>query len=60
MNDNDMYTTQEIQGQNQPAPGKESQMNPEPIYDMVVQLLMVKLPETAVMLLMALPLILIK
>lgn len=33
MKDNDMYTTQELQGQTQPAPGKESQMDPEPIYD---------------------------
>jgi NAD(P)-dependent dehydrogenase (short-subunit alcohol dehydrogenase family) len=33
MKDNDMYTTQEIQGQTQPIPGKESNMEPEPIYD---------------------------
>lgn len=33
MRDNDMYTTQEIQGQTQPIPGKESRMDPEPIYD---------------------------
>ena len=33
MIENDMYTPQEIQGQTQPAPGKESRMDPEPIYD---------------------------
>ncbi len=33
MNEKDMYTTEEIQGQTQPIPGKESCMNPEPIYD---------------------------
>ncbi|MDF2845519.1 MAG: NAD(P)-dependent oxidoreductase [Herbinix sp.] len=33
MKDNEMYTTQEIQAQTQPIPGKESSMNPEPIYD---------------------------
>ena len=33
MNENDMYTPQEIQGQTQPIPGKESSMDPEPIYD---------------------------
>jgi NAD(P)-dependent dehydrogenase (short-subunit alcohol dehydrogenase family) len=33
MKENDMYTPQEIQGQTQPIPGKESSMNPEPIYD---------------------------
>lgn len=33
MKDNEMYTTQEIQGQTQPIPGKESRMDPEPIYD---------------------------
>jgi NAD(P)-dependent dehydrogenase (short-subunit alcohol dehydrogenase family) len=33
MNEKDMYTTQEIQGQTQPIPGKESLMVPEPIYD---------------------------
>lgn len=33
MKENDMYTPQEIQGQTQPAPGKESRMDPEPIYD---------------------------
>ena len=33
MRDKEMYTTQEIQGQTQPIPGKESRMNPEPIYD---------------------------
>lgn len=33
MKDNEMYTPQEIQGQTQPIPGKESRMDPEPIYD---------------------------
>lgn len=33
MKENDMYTPQEIQGQTQPIPGKESHMDPEPIYD---------------------------
>lgn len=33
MKDNEMYTPQEIQGQTQPIPGKESRMEPEPIYD---------------------------
>jgi NAD(P)-dependent dehydrogenase (short-subunit alcohol dehydrogenase family) len=33
MKDKDMYTPQEIQGQKQPASGKESNMEPEPIYD---------------------------
>lgn len=33
MNDKDMYTPQDIQTQTQPIPGKESNMNPEPIYD---------------------------
>lgn len=33
MKDKDMYTPQEIQGQKQPVPGKESNMEPEPIYD---------------------------
>ncbi|MFT4145711.1 MAG: SDR family oxidoreductase [Mobilitalea sp.] len=33
MKDNEMYTTQEIQAQTQPIPGKESNMDPEPIYD---------------------------
>ncbi len=33
MKDNEMYITQEIQAQTQPIPGKESSMNPEPIYD---------------------------
>jgi NAD(P)-dependent dehydrogenase (short-subunit alcohol dehydrogenase family) len=33
MRDSDMYTTQEIQDQTQPIPGKESRMDPEPIYD---------------------------
>lgn len=33
MKENDMYTPQEIQAQTQPIPGKESNMDPEPIYD---------------------------
>lgn len=33
MKENDMYTPQEIQSQTQPVPGKESRMEPEPIYD---------------------------
>lgn len=33
MKDNEMYTTKDIQGQTQPIPGKESLMEPEPIYD---------------------------
>ncbi|MDF2543009.1 MAG: short-chain dehydrogenase/reductase [Herbinix sp.] len=33
MKDNEMYTPQEIHGQTQPTPGKESRMEPEPIYD---------------------------
>lgn len=33
MKEKDMYTTQEITGQSQPIPGKESRMDPEPIYD---------------------------
>jgi NAD(P)-dependent dehydrogenase (short-subunit alcohol dehydrogenase family) len=33
MKDNVMYTTQEIKGQTQQVPGKESSMDPEPIYD---------------------------
>lgn len=33
MKDKEMYTTQEIQAQTQPIPGKESRMDPEPIYD---------------------------
>ncbi len=33
MKDKDMYSANEIKGQNQPIPGKESKMNPEPIYD---------------------------
>jgi NAD(P)-dependent dehydrogenase (short-subunit alcohol dehydrogenase family) len=33
MKDNEMYTPKEIQGQTQPIPGKESRMDPEPIYD---------------------------
>jgi len=33
MNERDMYTADEIKAQKQPVPGKESRMNPEPIYD---------------------------
>lgn len=33
MNERDMYTAEEIKAQKQPIPGKESKMNPEPIYD---------------------------
>jgi short chain dehydrogenase. len=33
MNEKDMYTADEIKAQKQPVPGKESRMNPEPIYD---------------------------
>lgn len=33
MNEKDMYTADEIKAQKQPMPGKESKMNPEPIYD---------------------------
>ena len=33
MNDKDMYSAKDIKGQTQPVPGKESKMNPEPIYD---------------------------
>jgi NAD(P)-dependent dehydrogenase (short-subunit alcohol dehydrogenase family) len=33
MKENEMYTPQEINGQTQPIPGKESRMGPEPIYD---------------------------
>lgn len=33
MNERDMYTADEIKAQKQPVPGKESKMNPEPIYD---------------------------
>ncbi|MFU0827313.1 MAG: General stress protein 39 [Lachnoclostridium sp.] len=33
MNEKDMYTADEIKAQKQPVPGKESKMNPEPIYD---------------------------
>lgn len=33
MDEKDMYTPQEIKGQSQPIPGKESRMDPEPIYD---------------------------
>lgn len=33
MNTNLMYTPQDIKGQTQPGPGKESKMEPQPIYD---------------------------
>ena len=33
MNDKDMFTPQDIKGQTQEMPGKESKMDPEPIYD---------------------------
>lgn len=33
MKDKEMYTPDEIKGQTQQEPGKESKMNPEPIYD---------------------------
>ena len=33
MNTNLMYTPQDIKGQTQPMPGKEDEMNPQPIYD---------------------------
>lgn len=33
MNTNLMYTPQDIKGQTQQEPGKESEMNPQPIYD---------------------------
>jgi NAD(P)-dependent dehydrogenase (short-subunit alcohol dehydrogenase family) len=33
MKDDDMYIPKEISGQTQAIPGKESEMNPEPIYD---------------------------
>lgn len=33
MKDKDMYSANEIKGQTQAIPGKESKMNPEPIYD---------------------------
>jgi NAD(P)-dependent dehydrogenase (short-subunit alcohol dehydrogenase family) len=33
MDSKDMYTPQDIQTQTQPIPGKESRMEPEPIYD---------------------------
>lgn len=33
MKDKDMYTAKEIKGQTQSIPGKESKMDPEPIYD---------------------------
>lgn len=35
MKDKDMYTAGEIKGQTEQIPGKESAMNPEPIYDNV-------------------------
>lgn len=35
MKDKDMYTAGEIKGQTEQIPGKESKMNPEPIYDNV-------------------------
>lgn len=35
MKDKDMYTPEEIKGQTEQIPGKESKMNPEPIYDNV-------------------------
>lgn len=33
MNEKDMYTAEEIKAQKQPVPGKESRMDPEPVYD---------------------------
>lgn len=33
MNDRDMYTADEIKAQKQPVPGKESRMDPQPVYD---------------------------
>lgn len=33
MNEKNMYTADELKAQKQPIPGKESRMNPEPIYD---------------------------
>ncbi|KAE9630690.1 MAG: NAD(P)-dependent oxidoreductase [Defluviitaleaceae bacterium] len=33
MNEKDMYTPDELRAETQPVPGKESRMNPEPIYD---------------------------
>jgi len=33
MNDKDMYTPDELKAQKQPVPGKESRMDPQPIYD---------------------------
>ena len=33
MKDKDMYTPEEIKGQTQQVPGKESRMDPQPIYD---------------------------
>ena len=33
MDEKDMYTAEEIKAQKQPVPGKESKMDPEPIYD---------------------------
>ena len=35
MKDKDMYTADDIKGQTEQIPGKESEMNPEPIYDNV-------------------------
>lgn len=35
MKDKDMYTAEDIKGQTEQIPGKESKMNPEPIYDNV-------------------------
>lgn len=35
MKDKDMYIPEEIKGQTEQIPGKESEMNPEPIYDNV-------------------------
>lgn len=35
MKDKDMYTAEDIKGQTEQIPGKESEMNPEPIYDNV-------------------------
>ncbi|MDD4780521.1 MAG: SDR family oxidoreductase [Tissierellia bacterium] len=35
MKDKDMYSTKDIEGQTQQMPGKESRMEPEPIYDNV-------------------------
>ncbi|BCN31163.1 SDR family oxidoreductase [Anaeromicropila herbilytica] len=35
MNEKDMYTSKDIKGQTQAVPGKESKMDPEPLYDNV-------------------------